>query len=81
MGRWDITANRASIKIAGATARSTKWYIVNDPYGKADRMNEVNKEMVNELIFDILDYRKKKKMCRIICTCQNFIVPLQRILL
>ena len=39
------------------TARSTKWYIVNDPYGKADRMNEVNKEMVNELIFDILDYR------------------------
>ena len=28
------------------TARSTKWYIVND-------------QMVNELIFDILDYRKK----------------------
>ncbi len=49
------------------TARSTKWYIVND-------------QMVNELIFDILDYRKKKKMCRIICTCQNFIVPLRRIL-
>ena len=48
------------------TARSTKWYIVND-------------QMVNELIFDILDYRKKKKMYRIICTCQNFIVPLQRI--
>ena len=33
-------------KNAGATARSTKWYIVND-------------QMVNELIFDILDYRKK----------------------
>ena len=44
MGRWDITANKASIKTAGATARSTKWYIVND-------------QMVNELIFDILDYR------------------------
>ena len=46
MGRWDITANKASIKKAGATARSTKWYIVND-------------QMVNELIFDIMDYRKK----------------------
>ena len=44
MGRWDITANKASIKKAGATARSTKWYIVND-------------QMVNELIFDIMDYR------------------------
>ena len=38
------------------TARSTKWYIVNDPYGKADRMNEVNKEMVNELFFDIFGH-------------------------
>ena len=44
MGRWDITANKASIKNAGATARSTKWYIEND-------------QMVNELIFDIMDYR------------------------
>ena len=31
-------------KNAGATARSTKWYIVNG-------------QMVNRLIFDILDYR------------------------
>ena len=44
MERWDITANKASIKTAGATARSTKWYIVNG-------------QMVNRLIFDILDYR------------------------
>ena len=43
MGRWDITANKASIKKAGATARSTKWYIVND-------------QMVNELIFDIFGH-------------------------
>ena len=62
MGRWDKTANKASIKTAGATARSTKWYIVND-------------QMVNELIFDILDYRKKSsflpkllRMCKICCT-------------
>ena len=27
-----------------------KWYMVNDPYGKADRMNEVNKEMVNIIV-------------------------------
>ena len=25
--------------------------MVNDPYGEADRMNEVNKEMVNDLFF------------------------------
>ncbi len=26
--------------------------MINDPYGEADRMNEVNKEMVNDQIND-----------------------------
>ena len=39
---WDSVSGL--YKNAGATTRSTKWYIVND-------------QMVNELIFDILDYR------------------------
>ena len=41
-------------KNAGATARSTKWYIVND-------------QMVNRLIFDIMDYRIfRRKVANII---------------
>ena len=26
--------------------------MVNDPYGEADRMNEVNKEIVNKMMFN-----------------------------
>lgn len=41
----------------------------------------VNDQMVNDLIFDIVDYRKKKRKSEDFspnaCVCQIFVVPLQ----
>ncbi len=44
----DVHFEVADIFSDQMTKYLNKWYMVNDPYGKADRMNEVNKEMVNE---------------------------------
>ena len=63
-------SQKSVYKKAGATARSTKWYIVND-------------QMVNELIFDILDYRKKSsflpKRLHICKICSTFAADLVKI--
>ena len=51
----DVHFEVADIFSDQMTKYLNKWYMVNDPYGKADRMNEVNKEMVNDQMVNIVD--------------------------
>ena len=50
----DVHFEVADIFSDQMTKYLNKWYMVNDPYGKADRMNEVNKEMVNDQMVNIV---------------------------
>ena len=48
-----LACNTASAK-ALRTIQQRDLPLINDPYGKADRMNEVNKEMVNDQMVNVL---------------------------
>jgi len=43
---------------------------INDPYGEADRMNEVNKEMVNDKMVNILSVGQECHLIRAVTGCQ-----------